>query len=75
MKQYLETIDKEVDKLIESGLNEEQQRVVMSLITKASQEVFELTTRSQRAEVQLQIANDKLGAMELVTMPTEGSMH
>ncbi|USD59048.1 hypothetical protein J4N45_10950 [Vibrio sp. SCSIO 43140] len=75
MKQYLETIDKEVDKLIESGLNEEQQRVVMSLITKASQEVLELTTRSQRAEVQLQIANDKLDAMELVTMPTVGGMH
>lgn len=75
MKQYLESLDKEMDRLIESGLNEEQQRAIMSIIEMASEEVLELTCRSNRAEVQLQIANEKIGALELATMPTLGGMH
>lgn len=75
MKRYLECIDKQVDELIASGLNEEQQRVVLALITTASEEVFELTTRSQRAETQLAIATNKLDALQFANMPTVGGVH
>lgn len=75
MDNYFERLDKNIDKLLATGLTEVQVEAVLSLVKDASEEVLESHNRADRAETEVSIMKKKLDTLCLSNMETVGGIH